>query len=97
MGADTFVLGDSYSGVYYDDGYYSNGVPYALESYAQIVDFNPAEGDKVVLTGDPNTYRISQVPYSGYTKLSYNQDIIALFENGVDFNLARDTIFDNVH
>ena len=69
LGADTFVLGDSFGSYYQGLG------------YATITDFNYAEGDKIDVFGSYTNYGVTDLA-NGDAQIKYNGDLIAVVENG---------------
>ncbi|WP_050779135.1 M10 family metallopeptidase C-terminal domain-containing protein [Lyngbya sp. PCC 8106] len=81
-GADTFVLGNSVEAFYNNDGF---------GGYAQITDFNWAEGDKFQVFGSLDNYTVSQ--FSGGMDIYYQNDLIAWVSNTTDVIPSEHFIF----
>jgi Ca2+-binding RTX toxin-like protein len=58
-GADLFLLGDEIVGNFYDD---KNSSTSGTNNYALVTDFNPAEGDRIYLSGRTCDYRFVEAP-----------------------------------
>lgn len=82
-GADTFVLGNSAEAFYNGDG--SGG-------YAEITDFDWAEGDKIQVFGSLDDYTTSD--FSGGIDIFYQDDLIAWVSNTNDVVPSLDFIFE---
>jgi Ca2+-binding RTX toxin-like protein len=65
-GADLFVLGDAYSGVFYNE---------PGDGYAIIQDFNWAEGDKFQLKGNIGQYELQSKSVSGIGSSAQDTEI----------------------
>ena len=94
IGADRFVLGDRFNSFYAD-----NTANETENTRAQITDFNPNEGDTLVLQGFPGQYFVTTE--NGSTLLLrrdstgddvFTADLIAVLENFTDFDLNADYI-----
>jgi Ca2+-binding RTX toxin-like protein len=72
-GADTFVLGDSYSGVFYDE---------TGDGYAVIKDFNYAEGDKIEVKGNSSQYQLEYKSVSGIGTAAQDTEIYYVHSDG---------------
>lgn len=72
-GADTFVLGDSYSGVFYDE---------TGDGYAVIKDFNYAEGDKIEVKGNASQYQLEYTNVAGIGTSALDTEIYYLHADG---------------
>jgi hypothetical protein len=53
-GFDRFILGST-GKIFYDDG---NTISNGFTDYANILDFNPSEGDVIQLQGSPSNFRL---------------------------------------
>jgi Ca2+-binding RTX toxin-like protein len=81
-GADTFVLGNSVEAFYNNDGF---------SGYAEITDFNWAEGDKFQVFGSLDDYTTSE--FGGGIDIYYQNDLIAWVSNTTDVIPSEDFIF----
>ena len=80
--ADTFVLGNSVEAFYNNDGF---------GGYAQITDFDWAEGDKFQVFGSLDDYTVSE--FGGGMDIYYQNDLIAWVSNTTDVIPSEDFIF----
>ncbi|MEM7726821.1 MAG: glycoside hydrolase family 9 protein, partial [Cyanobacteria bacterium P01_A01_bin.45] len=81
-GADMFALGDK-TGIYYDNG---KSADHGFTDYALVKDFNSKEGDKILLHGKAENYRLGSVSGSKsgtgiLHKDSGKDELIAIVEN----------------
>lgn len=72
-GADTFVLGDSWSGVFYNE---------TGDGYAVIKDFNYTEGDKIEVKGNASQYQLEYKSVSGIGTAANDTEIYYLHADG---------------
>lgn len=84
-GADTFILGSSYSNYYQGMG------------YATITDFNWAEGDKIRVDGYASDYSLKKGNWSGGsasdTLIQYKGDTLAIVEDTTNLFVSLDFEF----
>ena len=90
-GADTFALGNNAFGI--KVGYFGDG----NSGYATITDFDRTQSDKVQLGGGISDYTVNYSNVSGTsaldTRLYYQGDLIAVFQDDISFNIHSDAIF----
>jgi len=79
-GADTFLLGQDYPGVFYTG-----------TGFATITDFNRSEGDKIQLFGSQDDYEFTDFP--GGTEIYYQDDKIAFVGHIDGVFLPEDFLF----
>lgn len=95
-GSDTFVLGDAVHSFYHDATWASSDGPLG-NSYAIIVDFNPAEGDKIQVHGSRADHSLD-IGYNAmtdtwFTSVQYRGELIAIAQDTVTLSLDTDFQF----
>ena len=79
VGADIFILGDSFEAFYQEAG------------FATITDFNFSEGDKIQVFGNIDDYSLSE--FYGGIDIYYQDDLIGYVENTANVILEEDFLF----
>lgn len=82
LGADVFVLADTSKAFYLSNNLSSPGNASGQLDHAMIKDFNPLEGDKIQLYGDPSLYELKIV--SGNTNIYRNLNTSEIGVSGDD-------------
>ncbi|MDJ0532956.1 MAG: S8 family serine peptidase [Xenococcaceae cyanobacterium MO_207.B15] len=81
VGADIFVLGDSYEAYYQDFG------------YATITDFDWSEGDTIQVFGSASDYSLQEDTFNGGIDILYQGDLIGYVSNTTDVIISYDFTF----
>lgn len=84
IGADIFVLGDSYEAYYQDD---------LGSSYATITDFDWYEGDRIRAFGSVDDYSLQEDTFNGGIDIMYRGDLIGYVSNTTDVSISDDFDF----
>lgn len=81
VGADIFILGDSYEAYYQGDG------------FATITDFDYSEEDQIQVFGSASNYSLQEDTFNGGIDILYEGDLIGYVSNTTNVIVTEDFIF----